>query len=72
MGSIDLINDFVDGVKVKLNAANTALGSFTRISERDEDPAQLSQSRDMPILIIIPLSVNRLYVTAARRGNTGR
>ena len=56
MGSIDLINKFVDGVKEKLNAANTELGGFTRISERDEDPAVLSTSNDMPILIVIPLA----------------
>jgi len=56
MGSIDLINEFVDGVKVKLNAASSSLGNFTRISERDEDPNVISQSRDMPILIVIPLA----------------
>ena len=55
MSSIDLINNFVDGVKVKL-AASTTLGTPTRISERDEDPAVLSQAGDMPILIVIPLA----------------
>ena len=57
MGSIDLINNFVDGVKVKLNAANVELGGFTKISERDEDPSALVRTKSyLPILIVIPLA----------------
>jgi hypothetical protein len=56
MGSIDLINNFTDEVILRLNANKATMGNFTRISERDEDPQYLSNSKDMPILIVIPLA----------------
>jgi hypothetical protein len=56
MTSITYINEVVDAVIAKLNANKTTLGNFTRISERDEDPAVLSTSGDMPIIVVIPLA----------------
>jgi hypothetical protein len=46
------------------------LGNFTRITERDEDPAVLSQSGDMPIMVVIPLAdrPDRISMT---QGDTG-
>jgi hypothetical protein len=46
----------VAALKVILEANKPALGNFTRISERDEDPAVVSNSGDMPILVVIPLA----------------
>jgi hypothetical protein len=56
MTSISYINGATDAVIARLNAAKSTLGNFTRISERDEDPAVLSTSGDMPIMIVIPLA----------------
>ena len=56
MASITYINSATDAVIARLNAAKSTLGNFTRISERDEDPAVLSTSGDMPIMIVIPLA----------------
>lgn len=56
MSAVTTINNFTDAVIAKLNANKASLGNFTRISERDEDPAYLSNSLDMPILIVIPLA----------------
>jgi hypothetical protein len=56
MASITYINAATDAVIARLNANKASLGNFTRISERDEDPAVLSTSGDMPIMIVIPLA----------------
>ena len=50
------ITEFKDAVITVLEDNKASLGNFTRISERDEDPAVLSTSGDMPILIVIPLA----------------
>lgn len=54
--SILYIDGAVDAVIALLNANSAQLGNFTRISERDEDPAVISTTGDMPILVVIPLA----------------
>jgi hypothetical protein len=54
--SISYIDGAVDAVIAALNANCAQLGNFTRISERDEDPAVISTTGDMPIIVVIPLA----------------
>jgi hypothetical protein len=70
MASVTYINEAVDAVKAALNANVVALGNFTRISERDEDPAVLSTSGDMPIMVVIPLAdkPDRMRLTMGTSG----
>lgn len=70
MASITYINAVTDEVISRLNANKASLGNFTRISERDEDPAVISQSGDMPIMVVIPLAdrPDRVKVTQGGGG----
>ena len=70
MTSISYINGATDAVIARLNAAKTTLGDFTRITERDEDPAVLSTSGEMPIMVVIPLAdrPDRIRMTQGEGG----
>lgn len=70
MASITYINAATDAVIARLNAAKSTLGNFTRITERDEDPAILSTSGDMPIMVVIPLA-DRPDRVSMTMGDTG-
>jgi hypothetical protein len=70
MASITYINAATDAVIARLNAAKSTLGNFTRITERDEDPAVLSTSGDMPIMVVIPLA-DRPDRVSMTMGDTG-
>ena len=70
MVAVTYINAVIDEIKTRLNSNVATLGNFTRISERDEDPAILSTSGDMPIFIVIPLAdrADRIKMTMGDGG----